>query len=140
MEVSELPTLPRFVLSLVMACLCAPPAAVHALTLKTVEVELAPDLELLPEPHTYLYERAPDLAPRLDCIISFESGWDPNSVNGRSRASGLAQIIPSTWAMTPQGQSGLSPFEPYANIDAAIWLARTKGWNQWEVYLRGRCH
>jgi hypothetical protein len=136
--VSELPTLPRFLLSVALAVLCVPPAAVHALTLKTVDVELEPELDL-PDPRTYLYQRAPDLAPRLDCIISLESGWDPNSVNRRSRASGLAQFVPSTWASTPAGQAGLSPFEPYANIDAAIWLARTKGWNQWEVYLRGNC-
>jgi len=152
-----LPTLPRYLLSFVVACLCAQPAAVHALSLKTIDVELQadasnPELEsdasieaaaALPEepldPRAYLYENAPDLAPRLDCIIGFESGWNPNSVNRRSRASGLAQFLPSTWASTPQGQSGLSVFEPFANIDAAIWLARTKGWNQWEVYVRGRC-
>ena len=92
------------------------------------------------DPHAYLYLQAPDLAPRLDCIISGESGWNPGLVNPRSRASGLAQFLPSTWATTPEGQQGLSVFEPSANIDAAIWLARTKGWTQWEVYTRGRCH
>ena len=95
---------------------------------------------LLLNPRDYLYHQAPDLAPRLDCIIAGESGWDPSRQNPRSRASGLAQFLPSTWASTPEGQQGLSPFEPKANIDAAIWLARTKGWTQWEVYLRGRCH
>jgi hypothetical protein len=24
-------------------------------------------------------------------------------------------------------------------MDAAIWLARTTGWNQWQVYTEGRC-
>ena len=47
-------------------------------------------------------------------------------------ASGLAQFLPSTWAATPQGQSGLSPCEPLANIDAAIWLVHTRGWTQWQ--------
>jgi transglycosylase-like protein with SLT domain len=92
------------------------------------------------DPHDYLYAQAPDLAPRLDCIITGESGWDPSQQNARSRAAGLAQFLPSTWATTPQGQEGLSPFEPTANIDAAIWLARTRGWYQWQVYVQGRCH
>ncbi len=91
------------------------------------------------DPREYLYAQAPDLAPRLDCIISGESGWEPSQQNARSRAAGLAQFLPSTWATTPEGQQGLSPFEPLANIDAAIWLARTKGWTQWQVYTEGRC-
>jgi hypothetical protein len=91
------------------------------------------------DPREYLYAQAPDLAPRLDCIISGESDWEPSQQNARSRAAGLAQFLPSTWATTPEGQQGLSPFEPLANIDAAIWLARTKGWTQWQVYAEGRC-
>jgi hypothetical protein len=86
-----------------------------------------------------LYEQAPELAQRLDCIISGESGWDPRGQNPRSRAAGLAQFLPSTWAATPQGQLGLSPFEPLANIDAAIWLVHTRGWTQWQVYTEGHC-
>lgn len=92
------------------------------------------------DPRDYLYTQAPDLAPQLDCIIAGESGWDPSQVNSRTHAAGLAQFLPSTWATTPQAAEGLSPFEPQANIDAAIWLARTKGWRQWQVYLQGRCH
>ena len=87
----------------------------------------------------YLYLEAPDLAPRLDCIISGESGWDPSQVNARTNAAGLAQFLPSTWAATPQGLEGLSPLDPNANIDAAIWLARTRGWQQWQVYTIGLC-
>ncbi len=87
----------------------------------------------------YLYLEAPDLAPRLDCIIANESGWDASQVNARSRAAGLAQFLPSTWAATPQGVEGLSPLDPTANIDAAIWLARTRGWQQWQTYTIGLC-
>jgi hypothetical protein len=87
----------------------------------------------------YLFARAPDLAPRLDCIIARESGWDPAQQNPRSHAAGLAQFLPSTWASTPEGQQGLSPYDPFANIDAAIWLAQTKGFSQWQVYTRGLC-
>jgi hypothetical protein len=100
--------------------------------------EIVASLQALP-PRDYLYQQAPDLAPRLDCIISGESGWDPSQQNARSRAAGLAQFLPSTWATTPEGQQGLSPFEPIANIDAAIWLARTQGWSQWQVYTEGHC-
>jgi hypothetical protein len=92
-----------------------------------------------PDPRAYLYQQAPELAQRLDCIISGESGWDPRGQNPRSRAAGLAQFLPSTWAVTPQGQLGLSPFEPLANIDAAIWLVHTRGWTQWQVYTEGHC-
>jgi hypothetical protein len=91
------------------------------------------------DPREYLYKQAPDLAPRLDCIISGESGWEPSQQNARTRAAGLAQFVPSTWAATPEGKQGLSPFEPLANIDAAIWLARTRGWTQWQVYTNGQC-
>jgi Transglycosylase SLT domain len=90
-------------------------------------------------PRDYLYERAPDLAPRLDCIIRGESGWDPNQRNPRSGAAGLAQFMPSTWATTPQGQLGLSPYDALPSIDAAIWLAQTRGWTQWQVYTVGNC-
>jgi hypothetical protein len=92
------------------------------------------------DPRTYLYQQAPDLAPRLDCIITHESNWNPLGRNPRTHASGLAQFLPSTWATTPNGQLGQSPFEPFANIDAAIWLARTRGWTQWQVFTMGFCH
>jgi hypothetical protein len=92
-----------------------------------------------PDPRAYLYATAPDLAARLDCIIANESGWDPTQRNPRSSAAGLAQFMPSTWATTPEGQRGLSPFEPLASIDAAIWLARTQGFSQWQVVTQGLC-
>jgi len=92
-----------------------------------------------PDPREYLYERAPELAARLDCIIAGESGWDPTVRNPRSSAAGLAQFMPATWATTPQGQLGLSPYDPLPSIDAAIWLARTRGWTQWQVYTAGAC-
>jgi hypothetical protein len=91
------------------------------------------------DPREYLYAHAPDLAPRLDCIIARESGWDSTQQNARSHAAGLAQFLPSTWATTPEGQHGLSPFDPFASIDAAIWLAQTKGFGQWQVVTQGLC-
>ena len=141
-----MPTLPRLLLSCVAAAwLGAQPSLVHAwtrgpLTDPFVQPVEDIDFDVQPlDPRGYLYIQAPDLAPRLDCIISLESNWDPNSQNRRSRASGLAQFLPSTWALTPEGQRGASVFEPFANIDAAIWLARTHGWTQWQVHLQGNC-
>ena len=91
------------------------------------------------EPRAYLYQQAPDIAAPLDCIIGLESGWDPSQQNPWTRAAGLAQFLPATWARTPQGRAGLSPFDPFANIDGAIWLARNAGLNQWGVYAVGGC-
>ncbi len=70
-------------------------------------------------------------APTPDDVAASAHALDP--------AAGLAQFVPSTWAATPEGKQGLSPFEPLANIDAAIWLARTRGWTQWQVYSEGAC-
>lgn len=60
-----------------------------------------------------------------------ESRWRPDAYNRWSGASGLYQFLPSTWAATPQGRAGLSPFDAYANAGAAAWLYRTYGPSQW---------
>jgi transglycosylase-like protein with SLT domain len=114
-----------------------PAASTHPASEPTME-DIAASVRTL-DPREYLYQQAPDIAPRMDCIINGESGWDPAQQNRRTRAAGLAQFLPSTWATTPEGQRGLSPFDPLSNIDAAIWLARTTGWTQWQVYTEGLC-
>lgn len=103
---------------------------------ETVDAYFAPPM---PDPRGYLYERYPSIAPRMDCVIQYESRWDPLARNPRSTASGLAQFLDATWAGTPQGQAGLSPFEPYASIDAAAWLQQNRGWRQWQVVMVGLC-
>lgn len=100
--------------------------------------------EVVPEapasPYDYLYAKHPwSLARRLDCVISRESHWTPGAVNPRSGAAGLAQFLRSTWATTPQGQAGLSVFDPFANIDGAAWLAEHVGFRQWTVVQVGLC-
>ena len=60
-----------------------------------------------------------------------ESRYDPGAYNRRSGASGLFQFIPSTWRNTPQGRAGMSPFDPYANAEAAAWLYRVGGPRHW---------
>jgi Transglycosylase SLT domain len=91
-------------------------------------------------PRDYLYAVAPaSIARRLDCIVSRESGWNPNAVNRSSGASGLFQFLISTWRITPPGRAGYSVFDPYRNIDGGIWLYLNVGASQWEVVLRGYC-
>jgi hypothetical protein len=93
-----------------------------------------------PTPNAYLYASYPDIAERLDCVVWYESRWEPNARNPYSGASGLGQFMLSTWRRTPQGQAGLSPFDPYANIDAMAWMVYGGGsWREWEVVLRGLC-
>ncbi len=58
-----------------------------------------------------------------------ESRYHPNSVNSSSGASGLFQFLPSTWAFTPWHAQ--SPFDPVANAQAAAWLYKRDGPNQW---------
>jgi soluble lytic murein transglycosylase-like protein len=64
-------------------------------------------------------------------VARCESGYWPGAYNRSSGASGLYQFIPSTWRNTPQGRAGLSPFDPYANAEAAAWLFRVGGPGHW---------
>jgi hypothetical protein len=64
-------------------------------------------------------------------VARCESGGDPGAYNRSSGASGLYQVIPSTWRATPQGRAGRSPFDGYANAEAAAWLYRNYGPSQW---------
>ena len=89
----------------------------------------------------YLYEKWPTAAKRMDCVIYYESHWRSNALNRTSDAAGLAQFIPSTWARTPQGKAGKSPYDPYAAIDAFGWMVVQGGgsWSEWEVVYVGLC-
>jgi Transglycosylase SLT domain len=135
----------RHLLVLLLMLVVGPPTALAAQQESEPALEPAPaSVEVAAsappiDPRAYLYQQAPELASRLDCIIALESGWEPSSQNPWTRASGLAQFLPSTWARTPQGRAGLSVFDPLANIDGAIWLARTAGLTQWGVYALGAC-
>lgn len=94
-----------------------------------------------PNPRYYLYQRWPSAARRMDCVIAFESGWNASARNPKSDAAGLAQFIASTWARTPYGRAGFSPYDPYAAIDAFGWMVVQGGgsWGEWEVVQVGLC-
>src|SRR2546421_920251 len=62
-------------------------------------------------------------------VAKCESGYNPNALNRSSGASGLFQVLPSTWASMPQHNQ--SVFNPVANAQAAAVLYQRSGPNQW---------
>ncbi len=67
-------------------------------------------------------------------VLWCESRGDPNALNQESGASGLMQHIPRYWEERARlsGFQGASPFDPVANIYAAVWLLDIGGWEHWE--------
>ena len=100
-----------------------------------------PDVAPPATPYEYLYAEYPEVARRMDCVITRESRWTSGAYNRSSGATGLAQFLWSTWLTTPQGKAGLSRFDPYANIDGAVWLAKYSPpyWRHWTVVRLGYC-
>jgi hypothetical protein len=64
-------------------------------------------------------------------VATCESGLNPGARNA-SGASGVFQLMPSTWATTPYHAA--SPFNAWANINAAHWLFVRDGdsWREWQ--------
>jgi len=90
-------------------------------------------------PHDYLYTRYPDLAPRLDCIASHESGWG-NVANARgSGAFGPFQFLRSTFSTTPTGQQGGDWQNPLDQVDAAAEMLQAGRAGEWDVVQLGLC-
>ena len=61
-----------------------------------------------------------------------ESRFDPHA-RGAAGLSGVFQFAPITWVWVAEkaGHSGASPFDPYANVEAAAWLYKTEGPKHW---------
>lgn len=82
---------------------------------------------------------------RALCIMSHESGGNPNAQNPRSTAAGLFQFLRSTWdSLVPRSVTGGSygsgrVFVPEANVAAAAWLVAADGWYHWAPWNRGLC-
>jgi len=76
---------------------------------------------------------------RIECLIRYESGGNPNAVNRSSGAAGLLQFLPSTWAGTPQGRAGLSVFNPQAARAAAAWMLAQGRAKEWVPVRQGLC-
>jgi hypothetical protein len=81
----------------------------------------------------------PGIAARLACIARVESHNDPNATNRYSKAAGLYQFLWSTWATTPQGRAGMSPYDPVAATAAAEWMIRNGRAREWVAVSGGSC-
>lgn len=118
-------------------------AAVEDPASGVVEVTPAesPETALKIDPHAYLYASYPRYARRLDCVYARESRWDPMAYNRRSGAEGLAQMLMTTWVTTPQGKAGAARIDPFASIDASIFLIENtpQSWRHWVAVTAGMC-
>jgi soluble lytic murein transglycosylase-like protein len=63
-------------------------------------------------------------------VAACESGGSATAQNA-SGATGLFQFMPSTFASTPQGQSGASITDPVASAQAAAWMYSQGQTGQW---------
>ena len=72
-------------------------------------------------------------ADQLLRVAYCESGYNPNAYNGILGASGLFQIIPSTWAANSvrAGYGGASVFDPVANANVAAYMFANGQAGQW---------
>lgn len=71
------------------------------------------------------------------CLMSYESGGNPNARNPSSGASGLMQVLPS-WA--PKfGVSVDALFDPVVNLEISYALYADGGWGHWSPWNRGLC-
>jgi len=72
------------------------------------------------------------------CIMSYESGGNPNAKNPNSSARGLMQILASLWAPT-FGVSADDLYNPEINLWVAAKVYAQSGWWAWSPYTRGLC-
>lgn len=75
-----------------------------------------------------------DKADTALCLMSYESGGNPNADNPNSSAAGLFQLL-AQW----HDFFGIDPYNPEQNISAAAQLQAMYGWSQWSPYNRGLC-
>ncbi len=75
---------------------------------------------------------------RALCLMSRESGGNPNAVNQSSGAAGLMQVMPF-WA-TSYGYTVEDLLKPNVNLWVAGQIRKKQGWVAWSPYLRGACH
>jgi hypothetical protein len=67
------------------------------------------------------------------CVLEHESAGDPDADNPRSSATGLFQILASSWA--PHfGVSEAQLFDPLINAQLAREILDIQGWRAWTTY------
>lgn len=70
----------------------------------------------------------------MDAVIACESGFNPNSYNASSGASGIAQFLPSTWYEASNPFRGDSIWDPDAQIDRMAQTISQGGAHDWSCY------
>lgn len=71
---------------------------------------------------------------RALCLMSYESGGNPNAKNPSSGAAGLFQVMPFWWE-----HYGGDRYDPETNVRVASLIYQQQGWNAWSPYNRGLC-
>lgn len=71
---------------------------------------------------------------RALCIMSHESGGNPNARNPSSGAAGLFQVMPFWWE-----HYGGDRYDPATNTRVAAAILAQQGWTAWSPYNRGLC-
>jgi muramidase (phage lysozyme) len=66
-------------------------------------------------------------------VANCESGYNQDSRNRNSTASGVFQYIASTWRNTEAGRLGISPFDADANVHMAIKSIASGGIGNWSA-------
>jgi hypothetical protein len=102
---------------------------------EAVDTGMGDDVERW-RPLAGLYFAVDDL-DRLLCLMTAESGGNPDARNPGSGASGLMQVMPS-WAGV-FGYSRADLFRPDVNLWVASQILDRQGWVAWSPYLRGLC-
>jgi soluble lytic murein transglycosylase-like protein len=62
-----------------------------------------------------------------------ESKFKPDARSKTGRYVGLYQFDLVTWRNTPEGRAGMRREDPVANINAAHWHMKTRGFQAWAV-------
>jgi Transglycosylase SLT domain len=62
-----------------------------------------------------------------------ESKFKPDARSKTGRYIGLYQFDLVTWRNTPEGRAGMRREDPVANINAAHWHMKTRGFQAWAV-------
>lgn len=71
---------------------------------------------------------------RALCLMSHESGGNPNARNPSSGAAGLFQVMPFWWE-----KYGGDRYDPETNVRVASLIYQQQGWSAWSPYNRGLC-
>jgi hypothetical protein len=88
------------------------------------------EVEALIRDYALRYNVSPELPLR---IAYCESGYNRNSKNRHSSASGVYQYLASTWRNTEAGRNGVSVFDADANVRTAVQYIATKGTSPWNA-------